>query len=106
MTFEVLFWAKLDFEIFFSVVITAEVLTLDAFKALLRHKNFDDKPKVSKIEKDDWLCWLSGSLKMPFEVIFWAKFDFKIFFSVVIFAEGLTIDASTVEPYQDIKTWR
>ena len=43
---------------------------------------------------------------MSFEVIFWANFDFEIFFSVVIFAEGLTIDASTVEPYQDIKTWR
>jgi len=94
LTFEVIFWAKLDFEMLCSAVITTEGLTLDAFRALLRHKKFWRQVKVSKIEKDDWLCWLSGSLKMSFEVIFWAKFDFEIFFSVIITAEGLTIDAS------------
>ena len=56
MTFEVIFLAKLDFEIFCSAVITTEGLTLDASIALLRHKNFDGKTKISKIEKDeDWV---------------------------------------------------
>ena len=51
MTFEVIFSIKLDFEIFYSSVITAEGLTLDASIALLRNKSFDEKSKVSQIEK-------------------------------------------------------
>ena len=71
MTFEVIFWAKLDFEIFCSAVITAEGLTLDASRALLRHENFDGSTKISKIEKDDkWVGWPSGSLRVTFERIF------------------------------------
>ena len=49
-------WAKIDFEIFCSAVIPSEGLTLDASRALLRHKNFEGKTKISKIEKDeDWV---------------------------------------------------
>ena len=56
MTFEVIFLAKLDFEIFCSAVILPKGPTLDASRALLRHKNFDGKTKISKIEKDeDWV---------------------------------------------------
>ena len=47
----------MDFEIFCSAVIPAEGPTLDASRALLRHKNFDGKTKISKIEKDEQ--WLS-----------------------------------------------
>ena len=95
MTFEVIFWAKLDFEIFCSAVITTEGLTLDASRALLRHKNFDGKTKISKIEKvAHWVGWPSGSLIMSFEVIFWAKMDFEIFCSAVIPSERTTLGAS------------
>ena len=46
----------MDFEIFCSAVIPSEGPTLDASRALLKHKNFDGKTKISKIEKDeDWL---------------------------------------------------
>ena len=46
----------MDFEIFCSAVITAEGLTLDASRALLRHENFDGKSNMSKSKKDeDWL---------------------------------------------------
>ena len=56
MTFEVIFLAKLDFEIFCPAVILPEGPTLDGSRALLRHKNFDGKTKISKIEKDeDWV---------------------------------------------------
>ena len=51
MTFEMIFSIKLDFEIFYSAVITTEGLTLDASIALLRNKSFDEKSKVSQIEK-------------------------------------------------------
>ena len=51
MTFEVIFLAKLDFEIFCSAVILPGGPTLDASRALLRHKNFYGKTKISKIEK-------------------------------------------------------
>jgi len=43
----------LEFEIFSPAVILPEGPTLDASKALLRHKNFDGKTKISKIEKDE-----------------------------------------------------
>ena len=70
-------------------------VTLDASKALLRHKNFDGKTKISKIEKyEDWVGWPSGSLIMSFEVIFWEKLDCQVFCSAVIPSEGLTLDAS------------
>ena len=75
----------MDFEIFCSVVIPSEGITLDAIRALLRHKNFDGKTKISKIEKDEqWVGWPSGSIKMTFEVIVWAKLDFQIFNPAVI----------------------
>ena len=46
----------MDFEIFGSAVIPSERLTLDASRALLRHKNFEGKTKISKVEKDeDWV---------------------------------------------------
>ena len=46
----------MDFEIFCSAVIPSEGPTLDALRALLRHKNFDVKTKMSKIEKDaEWV---------------------------------------------------
>ena len=51
MTFEVIFLAKLDFEIFCPAVILPEGPTLDASRALLRHKIFHGKTKNSKIEK-------------------------------------------------------
>ena len=71
-------WAKMDFEIFCSAVIPSEGLTLDAFRALLRHKNFDGKSNMPKIEKDSqWLGLPSGSLKMTFQVIFWARLGLK-----------------------------
>ena len=61
----------MDFEIFCSAVISSEGPTLDAYRALLRHANFDGKSKVSKIEKDeDWVGCPSGSLKMTFEAMF------------------------------------
>ena len=53
MTFEVFFLAKSDFEIFCPAVILPEGLTSDASRALLRHKNFEGKTKISKIEKDE-----------------------------------------------------
>jgi len=43
----------LDFQNFNPAVIPSEGLTLDASRALLRHKNFDGKTKISKIEKDE-----------------------------------------------------
>ena len=57
MTFKVFFFkAKLDFEIFSPSAILPEGLTLDASRALLRHRNFDGKTKISKIEKDEnWI---------------------------------------------------
>ena len=95
MTFEVFFWAKSDFEIFCPAVILPEGLTLDASRALLRHKNFEGKTKISKIEKnEDWVGWPSGSLNKSFEVIFLAKTDFEIFCSAVIPSERLTLDTS------------
>ena len=95
MTFQILFWAELDFQIFNVAVILSEGTTLDASRAQLRHKNFDGKTKISKIERHkEWVGWLSGSLKMPFQMIFWAKIDFKIFCSVVIPSEGPTLEAS------------
>ena len=79
------FWAKSDFEIFFPAAILPEGLTLDASRALLRHKNFDGKAKMSKIENhEDWVGWPFGSLKMSIEVIFLAKIDFQRFCSAVI----------------------
>ena len=97
MTFEVIFLAKSDFEIFWPAVILPEGLTLDASRALLRHKNFDGKTKISKIKKDeDWVGWPSGSLNKSFEVIFLAKMDFQNFCSSVIPSEGLTLEASRV----------
>ena len=53
MTFEVIFEAKLDFKSFSPAVILQERPALDAFTALLRHKKFDSKTKISKIEKDE-----------------------------------------------------
>jgi len=47
----VIFFAKSDFEIFCSTVIPSEDLTLNASRGLLRHKNFESKTKISKIEK-------------------------------------------------------
>jgi len=94
MAFEVIFWTNLDFQFFCSAVIPLEGPTLDGFRALLRHKNFDGKTKMSKIEKDaEWVGWPSGSLKMTFKVIFWAKLDFQFFYSAVIPSEGPTLDA-------------
>ena len=47
----------MDFEIFCSAVILPEGPILDASKALMRHKNFMGKTKISKIEKDeDWVA--------------------------------------------------
>ena len=43
----------MDVQIFGSAVIPSEGLTLDASRALLRHKNFESKTKISKIEKDE-----------------------------------------------------
>ena len=48
-----IFWVKFDFEIFFSVVITAEGLTIDASRALLRHKNLALRLTWKKIYKDE-----------------------------------------------------
>ena len=67
----------MDFEIFCSAVILAEGPTLDASRALLRHKDFhgvrqkcDCRTKIPKIEKyNDWVGGPSGSLRMSFEVI-------------------------------------
>ena len=53
MTFEVIFLAKFDFEIFCSTVILPGGPTLDASRALLSHKNFHGKTKISKNEKDE-----------------------------------------------------
>ena len=51
-----IFLAKTDFEIFCPVVIPSEGPTLDASRALLKHKNFDGKSKISKIEKvEEWV---------------------------------------------------
>ena len=94
-SFEVIFLAKMDFEIFCSAVIPSEGLTLDASRALLRHKNFEGKTKISKIEKDeDWVGWPVRSLTKSFEVIFLAKTDFEIFCSAAIPSERLTLDTS------------
>ena len=63
-------WAKMDFEIFCSAVIPSGGPTLGASRALRRHKNFDCRTKIPKIEKDnDWVGGPSGSLRMSFEVI-------------------------------------
>jgi len=51
MSFEVIFFAKIDFQISCSAVISSEGLTLDASKALLRHKNFDVLHKNVKNRK-------------------------------------------------------
>jgi len=68
----------LGFEIFCSAVITAKGLSVDSSRALLRHKNFDGKSNMPKIEKDSqWLGLPSGSLKMTFQVIFWARLGLK-----------------------------
>ena len=87
----------MDFKILSSAVIPVKGLTLDAskFRALLRHQDFDGKANASKIEKDeDYVGWPSGSLKMSFEVMFFAKMDFQIVCSAVIHSKGLTLDAS------------
>ena len=56
ISFEVIFSAKMDSQIFCSAVIPSEGLTLEAFRTLLRHKNLDCKTNMSKIEKDeDWV---------------------------------------------------
>ena len=51
MTFEVIFSQILDFQIFCSAVIPSEESTLDALGALTRHKSFNGKTKMSKIER-------------------------------------------------------
>ena len=53
MSYKVIFLAKIDFQTFCSAVNSSEGLTLDASRALLRHKNFEGKTKISKIEKDE-----------------------------------------------------
>ena len=70
MIFEVILRAKVDFQIFNPVAITAEGLTSEPSRALLRHKNIHGKTKISKIEKDkDWVDESSRSLIIIFEVI-------------------------------------
>ena len=95
VTFWMIFWAKLDFQIFDPAVVPSEGPILEVSRALLRHKNFDGKTKMSKIEKDeDWVGWSSRRLKMRFQMIFWAKFDFQNFNPTVIPLEGPTLEAS------------
>ena len=78
----------MGFQIFRSAEIPAEGITLDASRALLRHKNFDGKTKMSKIEKDeDWVDGPSRGLKMIFEVILRAKLGFEIFCPATITEE-------------------
>ena len=92
MTFEVILRAKLNFQTFNPAAITAEGLTSEPSRALLRHQNIHGKTKISKIEKDkDWVDESSRSLKMIFEVILRAKLHFQIFNPAVITAEGPTL---------------
>ena len=70
MIFEVILKAKVDFQTFKPAAITAEGLTSEPSRALLRHKNIHGKTKISKIEKDkDWVDESSRSLIIIFEVI-------------------------------------
>ena len=55
-SFEVIFWSKIDFEIVCSAAIPVEGPTLDASRALLKHKIFEGEKQMSKIKKDeDWV---------------------------------------------------
>ena len=54
MVFEVIFKAKLVFQIFNPAAVTAEGPTLQVSKAPLRHHLFLGKIKMSKIEKDEF----------------------------------------------------
>ena len=87
--------AKWDFENLISTVITAERLTLEPSRALLRHENFHGKTKMSKIEKDKyWVDESSRRLEITFKVICRAKLDFQIFNPAAIAVEGPTLQAS------------
>ena len=92
MSIQMIFWAKLNLQIFCLTVISSEGLALEASRIFRKHKNFDGKTKMSKIKKDEyWIGWTSGSQKMKFQMICWAKLDLQDFCPAVISSERLTL---------------